>query len=165
MTKQGNNKNKIALICIFVFLCILAGAFYYIDNNQKETLNHTGRHNLITIDTEETPEEKAFAEKNKEEIAQLKKVQDKLIEALPKLSVTSREFNQRLAPLIELLKNTEDNLAENWQQFQTDFAYEYNKMNNDSQYREKLPKEVQESEQEIIQILQEVNQIIQQMHK
>lgn len=159
---------KSVLICCFVFLFIVVSAFFFVDWEKKEQGgqetgdNHTDR---LELPDTETEEEREFAARNAEEIKNLKAVQEKLMAVLPDLAVTSRDFNRRLLSIIRLLQESEDLSVENWQKFRTDFAYEYEKMNSGSEDRKKLPKQVQKSEEEIVQILQELNQIIQRMHK
>ena len=85
---------------------------------------------------------------------------------MPDLGVTSREFNEGLLPLIELLQGLGAELRpEDWPQFQTQFVYQYDKLNTLRQERTNLPTQVTESEDKVMQVLQELNQIIQRMNK
>ena len=110
--------------------------------------------------------EREFIEKNQTEIEALRQTVAKIEETLPDLGVTSREFNEGLLPLIELLQGLGAELRpENWRQFQTQFAYQYDKLNVLRQERTNLPRQVAESEDKVMQLLQELNQVIQRMNK
>ena len=156
------------LICIFVFLCIF-GIWFFAFRTEfgSGQLEKDRKNEQAEIGTEqaEHPQDEKFIRKNQEQMEKLKEVQDNLVTALPKLGMTSQTFNENLQPLITLLQNVDESLAINWEQFQTDFAYEYEKLNKDKEYRAKLPKNIQETEEQIIKILQELNEIIQQMNK
>lgn len=110
--------------------------------------------------------EDTFLQKNNTQIAEIEASAQKLTELISTLGVTGREFNQQMEPLIKLLaESSEQDLVENWQKFQSDFAYHYNKLNEVHQSQQNLPKEVTDAQEKIMEILQELNHSIQSMHK
>lgn len=151
MEKRKLHKKQ--MMSVFVLLFVLAMLFVFYRDQKR----------ILPEKTNPSAKEEIFS---KEETEKLKKLQEKLEEILPELGVTGIEFNQRLTPLIELLAvQTETELRENWQKFQEEFAYHYKELNDFAQTQQNLPKEVQESQDKIIQFLQELNQHIQNMNK
>ena len=147
-------KPKNVLVYMVVFLCILGAAFFFFFSSQ-------GTWRLFW-----TPEQPAADNGAEQGLSQAEQTVAKLEETLPDLGVTSREFNEGLLPLIELLQGLGAELRpEDWPQFQTQFAYQYDKLNTLRQERTNLPTQVTESEDKVMQVLQELNQIIQRMNK
>lgn len=151
MEKRKLQKKQ--MMSVFVLLFVLAMLFVFYSYQKR----------ILPEKTNPSAKEEIFS---KEETEKLKKLQEKLEEILPELGVTGIEFNQKLTPLIELLAmQTETELRENWQKFQEEFAYHYKELNDFAQTQQNLPKEVQDSQEKIIQFLQELNQHIQNMNK
>lgn len=159
MTKERYRKlfvgvALLSLVCLFVYM-------------QKRQLPIKDQP-MDTARTERAEKvwEEEFLKKNKESIDKLESLLAQLIAEMPTLGVTGRTFNQSLEPLIEVLaKCPTENYEENWQVFQKDFAYAYEEWNKQKEVQKNLPKEVEDSQQKIIRILQELNQVIQSMNK
>ncbi len=160
--KKSQRRN--ALIFMVVFLCMGMAAFFVLFSVAKlfAPVNSLSEQTQMA----EARAEREFAEKNQEQIKALQAAADKLEVILPELGATGRQFNEALLPLIELLAAQSEALTlENWREFQKKFAYEYEKLYTQSQASENLPKQVQESQNKVMQILQEINQTIQEMNK
>ena len=186
MKAKNKPNSKIVLLCIIVCLCVLGAAFCLLFGNrlerafwqEEQAAKEKGAHkanNAVEKAGDKkgdntgdniSPAEQEFLEKNQEEIKALHQTAIRLEELLPELGVTSRRFNEGLVPLIDLLEQMGEQLTfEHWAEFQTQFAYEYDKLNRLRQEQTNLPKPVTESEEKIMQILQELNQQIQRMNK
>lgn len=110
--------------------------------------------------------EQEFLQKNEEQIQKLEEIASRLMAELPSLGVTSNEFNDGLQPMIQVLADCPtEKYGENWQVFQKNFAYAYEKWHKKVSQPQNLPKQVEDSQQKIIRILQELNQVIQSMNK
>lgn len=162
-------KPKNVLVYMVVFLCMLGAAFFFFFSSQGTwRLFWTPEQPAADNGAEQglSQAEREFIDKNQTQIEALRQTVAKLEETLPDLGVTSREFNEGLLPLIELLQGLGAELRpEDWPQFQTQFAYQYDKLNTLRQERTNLPTQVAESEDKVMQVLQELNQIIQRMNK
>ena len=186
MKAKNKPNSKIVLLCIIVCLCVLGAAFCLLFGNRLErafwqaeqAAKEKGAHlanNAVEKAGDKkgdntgdniSPAEQEFLEKNQEEIKALHQTATQLEELLPELGVTSRRFNEGLVPLIDLLEQMGEQLTlEHWAELQTQFAYEYDKLNRLRQEQTNLPKPIAESEDKIMQILQELNQQIQRMNK
>lgn len=159
MTKERYRK-----LFVGVALLSLVCLFVYMQKRQlpiKDQPMDTAR-----IERAEKVWEEEFLKKNKESIDKLESLLAQLIAEMPTLGVTGMTFNQSLEPLIEVLaKCPTENYEENWQVFQKDFAYAYEEWNKQKEVQKNLPKQVEDSQQKIIRILQELNQVIQSMNK
>ena len=169
MEIKGKPKPKNVLVYMVVFLCILGAAFFLFFSSQ-EVRRLFWESEQPAADNGAEPSlsqaEREFIEKNQTEIEALRQTVAKIEETLPDLGVTSREFNEGLLPLIELLQGLGAELRpEDWPQFQTQFAYQYDKLNVLRQEQTNLPTQVAESEDKVMQLLQELNQVIQRMNK
>lgn len=159
MTKERYRKlfvgvALLSLVCLFVYM-------------QKRQLRIKDQPmDTARIERAEKVWEEEFLKKNKESIDKLESLLAQLIAEMPTLRVTGMTFNQSLEPLIEVLaKCPTENYEENWQVFQKDFAYAYEEWNKQKEVQKNLPKQVEDSQQKIIRILQELNQVIQSMNK
>ena len=172
MKKEKKLQLKNVLIYIVVFLCVLTAAFFLLRSGQGGWRLPWLPEEQPSADSDSlteqnlSPAEREFIKKNREEVEALRRVAAELEEMVPELGVTSRQFNEGLLPLIELLQELgAEAEPENWPEFQTRFAYECEKLNRLRQSQTNLPKQVQDSEDKIMQILQKLNQIIQRMNK
>lgn len=154
-----------ALVLIIVFLVMIMPGWFYdqpiLVDRPDPTINHSlpGKGNELVLKDD-------FGEKNADQVKKLEEVAARLRIAIPNLGVTSREFNQNLGLIVALLqKQDSEKSGENWEQFQEDFAYQYKEMYTLVENQIDLPKDVRESQAEIMEILQDLNHIIQDMHK